>query len=252
MKVETYLINLDGSDERLKNASEILITQNVKFERFPAVDGRGKSLDTFETYNDDKAQKVMGRSLLNGEIGCYLSHVGCIQKFLTTDADYLVVLEDDMKLADDYKKSIDEILKFLKSNNALDWNLINIGPKKKKICKVIQEFEGHQLLHAYYFPIRTIGLVWSREGAQEFIEKGLGIFMPIDNYLQAWLSVNSKGLSVWEPLVRPSGFESVIDVSRSTKKKHTLSFSVKRQIRTWKTRFIAINNKLSKKNGSKT
>lgn len=252
MKVETYLINLDGSDERLKNASEILTAQDVKFERFPAIDGRGKPLEAFETYNDDKAKQVMGRSLLNGEIGCYLSHVGCIQKFLATDADYLVILEDDMKLAGDYKKSIDEILDFLQNNQTFEWNLINIGPKKKKICKVIHEFDGHELLHAYYFPIRTIGLVWSRKGAQEFIENGLEIFMPIDNYLQAWLSESSKGLSVWEPLVRPSGFESVIDVNRSTKKKNTLSFSLKKQIRTWKTRFIAINNKLSNKNGSKT
>ena len=48
MKVETYLINLDGSDERLKNASEILLAQNIQFKRFPAVDGRRKSLDAFE------------------------------------------------------------------------------------------------------------------------------------------------------------------------------------------------------------
>ena len=90
----------------------------------------------------------------------------------------------------------------------------------------------------------------SRQGAEEFMAQGVEIFMPIDNYLQYWLSGNSKGLSVWEPLVRPSGFESVIDVNRS-KKKNTLSFSVKKQIRTWKTRFIAMNNKLLNKNGSK-
>lgn len=249
MKVLTYLINLDGSDERLKSASGILAAQDVHFERFSAVDGRGKSLDTFINYNDEKAKKVMGRSLLNGEIGCYLSHIGCVQNFLSTDADFLVVLEDDLELSEDYKKSLENILSFLHNDIQFDWNIINIGPKKKKICNVIKEFNGHQLLHAYYFPIRTIGLVWSRKGALEFIEKGLEIYMPIDNFLQVWLTGNSKGLSIWAPLVRPNGFESVIDVNRSTKK-NKLPFRIKKQMRTWKNRVVAINNKLSKKNGS--
>lgn len=126
MKVETYLINLDGSDERLKNASEIFSAQNIEFQRFPAVDGRGRELNEFESYNDEKAKKIMGRSLLNGEIGCYLSHVGCIQKFLSSDADYLVVLEDDMKLANNYKKTLDQVLDFLNSNKKIDWNLIKV------------------------------------------------------------------------------------------------------------------------------
>mgnify|MGYP001583488676 CR=1 FL=1 len=250
MKVETYLINLDGSDERLKNASEILSAQNIQFERFPAVDGRGKPLDSFENYNDEKAKQVMGRSLLNGEIGCYLSHVGCIQKFVATDADYLVVLEDDMQLVNDYKITMDSILDYLDNNQVLDWNLINIGPKKKKICTPLKNFNGHELLHAYYFPIRTIGLVWSRKGAEEFLQHGLDVYMPIDNYLQHWLSGNSKGLSVWDPLVRPSGFDSEIDVNRSTKKKNTLNFSVKKQLRTWKNRVVAMNNKILNKNGN--
>lgn len=251
MKVETYLINLDGSDERLKNASEILLAQNIQFKRFPAVDGRGKSLDAFESYNDEKAKQVMGRSLLNGEIGCYLSHVGCIQNFLASDADYLIVLEDDMQLANDFKKTIDEVLAYLDNHKAFDWNLINIGPKKKKICTTIQSFNGYELLHAYYFPIRTIGLVWSRKGAEAFISQGLEIFMPIDNYLQHWLSTNSKGLSIWAPLVKPSGFDSVIDVNRSAKKKNTLAFGVKKLMRTWNTRFTAINNKILNKNGNR-
>lgn len=251
MKVETYLINLDGSDERLKNASEILTNQNVKFERFPAVDGRGKPLEDFENYNDEKAKKIMGRSLLNGEIGCYLSHIGCIKKFLSSDADYLVVLEDDMKLSNDYKKTLDQVLDFLHNNKIIYWNLINIGAKKRKIYTNIQTFNGHELLHAYYFPIRTIGLVWSRKGAEEFIQHGLEIFMPIDNYLQYWLSENSKGLSIWEPLVKPSGFESEIDVNRSSKRKKTFIFGLKKQMRTWRIRFIAIINKLLSKNGSR-
>jgi len=250
MKAITYLINLDGSDERLKNASEILASQNIDFIRFPAVDGRGKALTEFKDYNDKKAKQVMGRSLLSGEIGCYLSHVGCVERFLASDADYLIVLEDDMQLHNNYKNTIDKILNYLDQNKRINWNLINIGPKKKKIFTEVASFNSHTLLHAYYFPIRTIGLIWSRQGAQEFLEQGREIFMPIDNYLQYWLSRNSKGLSIWKPLVRPSGFESVIDKNRSKKKKSSLSLSMKKQIRSWKIRFLAIINMILNKNGS--
>ncbi|EPF73673.1 glycosyltransferase family 25 protein [Acinetobacter indicus] len=250
MKVVTYLINLEGSDERLKNATEILSSQDVEFIRFPAVDGRGKALTEFKDYNDEKAKQVMGRSLLNAEIGCYLSHIGCIHQFLASDADYLIVLEDDMVLENDYKKTIYEVISYLDKNNKINWNVINIGPKKKKFFKKLNNFNGYELLRVYYFPIRTIGLVWSRKGAQEFLEQGSEIFMPIDNYLQYWLSRNSKGLSIWKPLVKPSGFESVIDKNRSKKKYNSLYFSMRKQIRTWKTRFIAINNMVINKNGN--
>lgn len=247
MKIQTYLINLDGSDDRLTTASQQLDLQGIKFTRFSAVDARNKSLDQFENYNDIKANKVMGRSLLNGEIGCYLSHLGCVEKFLTTDADYLIVLEDDMQLESDFVEAIQKILKYLDSDYTNKWNLINIGPKKKKIYKNLYSFEQLDLLKAYYFPIRTIGLIWSRQGAKDFYQHGQEIYMPIDNYMQSWLSQNGLGLSVWPPLVKPSGFESEIDINRSLKKTKSFNYRLKHQSRMWKDRISAMMNLLNSK-----
>ena len=52
MKIVTYLINLDGSDQRLASARAQLQQQNWEFSRFPAYDGRGKELSTFKNYDD--------------------------------------------------------------------------------------------------------------------------------------------------------------------------------------------------------
>ena len=52
MKVVTYLINLDGSDQRLASATEQLQQANWEFTRFPAYDGRGKALSEFKNYDD--------------------------------------------------------------------------------------------------------------------------------------------------------------------------------------------------------
>lgn len=242
MKIETYLINLDGSNERLQNATHQLNAQNVVFNRFSAVDGRGKPLSSFDSYNSEKAQEVMGRDLLNGEIGCYLSHLGCIEKFLRTDSDYLIVLEDDMKLSEDFKTSIQNILNYLDTHPNIDWYLINIGAKKKKLYKTLVKLSDLELNRAFYFPIRTIGLIWSRRGAEEFLKVGREMHAPIDNFLQTWLSHNAKGLSVWQPLVAPSGYESEIDNTRSVKTKKEWKYSYKRQFRMWKDRWCAIKN----------
>ncbi len=38
----TFLINLDGSDDRLNSATRQLAEAGQTFERYPAYDGRGK------------------------------------------------------------------------------------------------------------------------------------------------------------------------------------------------------------------
>ena len=145
MKVETYLINLDGSDQRLTRATEQLQAVNWVFERFSAYDGRGKDLSSFQNYDDKQTQQQLGRRLLNSELGCYLSHYGCAEKFLKSDADYLVVLEENMKITLEFKASVDTLLNYLDSHKELDWYLINLAAKKKKLAKDIKTLNDFTL-----------------------------------------------------------------------------------------------------------
>lgn len=249
MKVETYLINLDGSNDRLENATKQLKQQNFPFVRFPAYDGRGKPLSDFKNYDDVMANQIMGRSLISSELGCYLSHAGCVQKFLETDADYLIVLEDDLKMVDDFKVTIDGILAYLDEHKELDWYVANLAAKKNKLSKTITVINGYELVHAYYFPIRAIGLIWSRKGAEEFVKLCFPMNVPVDNLIQSWLCKNGKGLSVWSPLLCPSGLESDIDGAvatqgqkRNAKEVREFSYTIKKQKRMWRDRFYAIKN----------
>ncbi|MEC5210531.1 glycosyl transferase family 25 [Psychrobacter sp. PL15] len=246
MKVITYLINLDGSDERLNSATQQLDQIDWPFERFAAYDGRGMALSDFNNYNDWQTKENLGRSLLNSEIGCYLSHYNCVQQFLKTDADFLIVLEDDMKISSDFKTLVDELLKFLYIHHDIDWYLINIAAKKKKMAKNITTINNHTLWHAYYFPVLGLGLIWSRKGAEEFVEKGKDITMPVDVFFQRWLSGNGKGLGIWPALVTATGSESDIwnsganpDVSRKDKEDRVLSYSLKKKKRMWQDKISA-------------
>ncbi|KJV44057.1 glycosyltransferase family 25 protein [Acinetobacter indicus] len=251
MKVVTYLINLDGSHERLKCATQQLESVNWSFERFSAVDGRGKALTEFVNYDDQGAQQILGRSLMNSELGCYLSHYTCAEKFLNTEADYLVVLEDDMQIDPDFKAKLGDLLEYLDHHKELDWYLINIAAKKKKLSKDITQIEDMSLWHAFYFPIRGLGLIWSRRGAEAFIEAGRTMTMPVDIFFQTWLSKNGKGLGVWPALVRPAGLDSDIlgtvasqGISRKEKEKRSFSYGLKKQKRMWRDKIFAIFNKI--------
>ncbi|AMW79720.1 glycosyl transferase [Acinetobacter sp. TGL-Y2] len=252
MKVETYLINLEGSHDRLARATEQLQAVNWSFERFAAYDGRGKALSSFDDYDDAATQQNLGRRLLNSEIGCYLSHYGCAEKFLKSDADYLVVLEDDMKISADFKKSVDQLIHYLHSHPELEWYLINLASKKKKFAKDIVQLNDFSLWHAYYFPIRGLGLIWSRQGAQAFVQAGRKIEMPVDVFFQSWLSQNGKGLGVWPPLVKPAGIDSDIlgtvaieGISRKQKENRSSSYGFKKQKRMWRDRYYALKHMLN-------
>ncbi|MEB6667788.1 glycosyltransferase family 25 protein [Acinetobacter vivianii] len=249
MKVVTYLINLDGSDQRLASATAQLQQQDWPFIRFSAYDGRGKALSEFKQYDDAEAQRILGRSLINSELGCYLSHYGCVEKFLETDADYLVVLEDDIHVLPNFKNNLQSLLDYLDQDKTLDWYVVNLAAKKKKLAKDIVQMEHYNLWHAYYFPIRGVGLVWSRKGAEEFVRLGKEIHVPVDIFFQGWLSKNGKGLGVWQPFVKPAGLDSDIlgtvatqGIQRKDLEKRDASHGLKKQKRMWRDRFYAFKH----------
>lgn len=254
MKTLTYLVNLSESHQRLESATQQLKRIDWPFERYEAYDGRGIALSEFKNYDDQLANNILGRSLLSSEIGCYLSHYGCAVKFLQTDADFLIVLEDDMKISDSFATTINNTLAFLYSNQQIDWYLINIAAKKKKLASNITIINHHTLWHAYYFPIRGLGLIWSRKGAEEFVKNGEIIAMPVDIFFQRWLSNNGKGLAVWPALVQPLGLDSDIlgtisaqKINRKDKENRDLLYSIKKQKRMWQDKSSAIKHLYSNK-----
>lgn len=249
MKVITYLINLEGSDQRLASATAQLQQADWAFSRFPAYDGRGKALSEFENYDDAAAQKILGRSLISSELGCYLSHYGCAKKFLETDADYLVVLEDDIQVLPNFKQNLNSLINYLDQHKELEWYVVNLAAKKKKLAKDIVQIDGYTIWHAYYFPIRGVGLVWSRAGAEAFVELGKTMQVPVDIFFQSWLSKNGKGLGVWQPFVQPAGIDSDIlgtvatqGIQRKALENRSASHGFKKQKRMWRDRFYAIRH----------
>lgn len=244
MKIQFYVINLEGSHERWKNASEALLKQNIPFQRFPAFDGRQLNPIDYPDYDENKMLHYMGRPIRGGEIGCYLSHLNCAKDFLNHDYDYAVVLEDDMMPSENLFNKIQETLIWLE-NQQKEWYLINIGALKRKIYTPLLNIQGHELSQAHYFPMTTTGIIWNRKGAEEFIKKALPIYAPVDNFFRDWLTKNNMGLSVYPPFVFARDGESDISGNHNRSIQGRLShYGWLKQKRLWSDKLIALKNKL--------
>ncbi len=213
LDIPVYLINLDGSDERLASARRQLEGAGVAFQRVPAFDGRKLRIEQFPDYDPRAALHYLGRPMRGGEIGCYLSHLDCARRFLATDAPHAVVLEDDMQLTPGFAEGVRKVLDWL-ATQPIGWDLINIGSPRHKIYTVVHGFGAggrhHDLTLAHYFPMTTTGLIWSRPGAQAFVDGHRTIWAAVDNYFRWWQTRAGRGLAVWPPLVTTTGAESEI------------------------------------------
>ena len=244
MKLITYVINLDDNVARMQEVTRQMTALQWPFTRVSAFDGRKVDPHSISDYDEARALAYMGRTLKGGELGCYFSHLDCAQRFLASDADYAIVLEDDMHIKSDALEVIQQSIGWLKAHN-LSWYLMHIASEKRKITTRLQQFAGCELLRAHYFPVTTTGLVWSRQGAQSFVNEHDKIFAPVDNYFRWWLTNNDKGLTIYPPLVLPSGAQSDINSTslNAGNLKKARFFRLNKQRRLWGDKLKALSHK---------
>ena len=111
--VKTFVVNLDKSIARLERITRQLAELGMPFERIQAV--YGATLSEFERKRDfAKFQSliVMRRKLLDGEIGCSLSHDKIYRRMETEGIDIALVLEDDVLVYPCMNETLSKIEKF--------------------------------------------------------------------------------------------------------------------------------------------
>ena len=245
-----YLINLDGSDDRLRAARAQLDAAGIAFQRVPAFDGRALRVEDFPDYDPRTALAYMGRPLRGGEIGCYLSHLDCARRFLASGAAHAVVLEDDMRLEPGFAEGVAQALDWL-GRHPLDWDLTHLSPNRHKIFTRLHDFTAagrpHGLTRAHYFPMTTTALLWSRPGAQAFVDGHRSIWAPVDNYFRHWQARADRGLAIWPPLVTTTGAESEIadgGANRRSVAGRSRLYGLAKQRRLMVDKLIALRHKL--------
>ncbi len=112
--VSVYLINLDRSPDRLRNATANLNEVGLPFERISAVDGRNLDMENMADFAVVDVIKKE-RWITPQVIGCSLSHYQAYKDFLASGSEWALILEDDIEFSgevvDIVNKSIDKINK---------------------------------------------------------------------------------------------------------------------------------------------
>jgi glycosyl transferase family 25 len=213
MSTGTYLINLRSSRQRLFAMTEQLEGQGISFQRIEAVDGRGLRADQFDGYDASMARWHYGRPMSGPEVGCFLSHRRFAEEFLRSEHQLALVLEDDTFLPCDLLKTVSKITECLQ-NVAENWDVVNLGNPPEKYChRLTQFFQGnqaHDLSHAFYFPLGTFALLWSRSGAEAFLDASRLIYAPIDQFLRDWCAGDGNGYALSPPLIGVDRSQSYI------------------------------------------
>jgi glycosyl transferase family 25 len=249
-KVPAYVINLDGSVDRLDAVSQALAAAGIDFERVPAVDGRSLRLQDVEDCDYAKALRIYGRALTGGEYGCYKSHLECARRMLEDGHEAALVFEDDISIDQNMLAVVQEALKVM-DDIGNDWRLVNLGAPPRIASAVATLSSGHTLLAAHYFPQTAHALLWSRKGAKQFVEQYSRVEMTADNLFRHVLVREGGGYAISPPLARQEGFSSIIDTGKQNQRyaDRRWNYGLLKQKRFWVNRIIAAYRKATFRKG---
>lgn len=194
----TFVINLDKRKDRWqKFSNQPALHEFSNLQRFSGVDG-----SKIDVFSDDRVSLHTKQNIMKkyrrshyeintpGAIGASLSHITLWQNFLKSDAEYLVVFEDDTIVDSLSLEYIDALIPMLPPSWDMwllghhNWSFSSspITTHNKKGWHRVREFTG---AHAY---------ILSRKGAQILCDTPFPIETHIEFYISACSSL--KGLYI--------------------------------------------------------
>src|SRR5690606_11915877 len=139
LNYQTYLINLDRSTERLERMVKVFEESGIdNYERVSAVDARNLKEGDYILKNR------YDRDLVPGEIGCFMSHIKVMQEFLKSNYEFALIIEDDAKLYDNFKITMEKALAaYPDLPEKYKWDVLKLFNRKRRNIKIQQLDETH-------------------------------------------------------------------------------------------------------------
>ncbi len=211
--VQAYYINLDKAEDRRNAITPLLSQLEIPFERIAAIYGKDlPQAEKDKVVNRGIFRILMQKDVLDGEIGCYLSHLKTWKEFLKSKASYALIFEDDVLF-----KPVDlrELVNLLIANSD-KWDCVNLDPHRPGNGKVVKQISSIYTLQA---PSRR---VWNascylinREAAASLIRHALPIRMPLDHLLYRSWELGYKFRTVAPKIVGQIGNDTYIQQNRN-------------------------------------
>ncbi|NBO98905.1 MAG: glycosyltransferase family 25 protein [Proteobacteria bacterium] len=101
-----YVINMDRSEDRLKNMTSQIPKLGRPFIRVPAVDGRKLSSEEIKKVSSG----MCGVFCTHSMIGCFLSHQKAWRTLIENGDRYAVIMEDDCEVTDTFRHDLQLVM----------------------------------------------------------------------------------------------------------------------------------------------
>lgn len=208
MDLPIVFINLDRDTERRRHLEAQLNQLSLTGTRLRAVwwNDLAESKQS-ELYSAELNRKQYYAPLVNGEKGCYASHIVAWQQLLDSTAPAMVVLEDDVQLLASFAAALSAIAAL-----AQPWDMVKLmgRAEKEKIHTRQALMAGHDLIQYARVPSFTAAYVISRAGAQKMLQSRVPFGRPIDIDLRFWWENDMQIRGIYPPVV------ALDDISQTT------------------------------------
>ncbi len=180
---QTWVINLDRAPERLARITAQLQRLGLPFQRLAAVDAAVLTPEQRALLDEPAYCRKHGMSPVLGELGCYLSHVQVMRAFLTSSADFALVLEDDVLL----HNSLPAVLQGLVLHHQR-WDMCKLSAVHSGTPQPFVEVAaGHQLAVMLSRCTGSSAYSINRAAAQAYLQQLLPMSLPYDHVFdQGW------------------------------------------------------------------
>lgn len=157
---------------------DVLSELGLPYERVIGLEGTKMAPDP-AVIDPDRYARCHGRKVRPGEIGCYASHIRALERFLESDADYGLILEDDARLSPDLRSLLETIL----ADEALQtWDFLKLQSRRNERHWHCEPVSNEHCLGIYY--TRSTGAtayLVNRKAAKSMVEKLLPMEVPWDH-----------------------------------------------------------------------
>jgi glycosyl transferase, family 25 len=181
--LRTWVINLDRAPDRLARVRAQLEGLGLPFERLPAVDARAFTPEQAAALDAPAYRRKHGMEPLGGELGCYLSHVAVMQRFVASSAEFALVLEDDVLLTERLPTALQGLLK-----HPGRWDMVKLSAVHSGTPQPVLEVAAGQWLCVMLSRCTgSSAYLINRRAARAYLEGLLPMQLPYDHVFdQGW------------------------------------------------------------------
>jgi glycosyl transferase family 25 len=177
---QTFLINLDRSQDRLRTMTHRLARAGLRWQRVPAVDGSALDLRRRADVDERGFRLRHGKRLNPAEVGCYLSHIQALKTFLDGPWSWALVLEDDADFPADFTSLVGHLIE-----RSDQWDILKLSSFHGGAPVPVADLPQARRLAVPLARLMNANcILFNRHAAQVLVERLLPMTLPYDHALE--------------------------------------------------------------------